>query len=61
MTPRYHLTLAVIPRVFVVVPGVFVVATEVEVSDLIVPTIIDRVTFETSVINYMVVHLALLM
>ena len=61
MTPRYHLTLAVIPRVFMVVSGVFVVATEVEVSDLIVPTVIDRVTFETSVINYMVVRLALLM
>ena len=28
------------------------VAIEAEVSNLIVPTVIDRVTFETDVINY---------
>ena len=33
----------------------------IHASDLIVPTIIDRVTFETDVISYMVVRLALLM
>ena len=38
-----------------------VVATEAEANDLIVPTIIDRVTFETCVISYMVVRLTLLM
>ena len=51
---QVHLTLTVILRVFVV-------ATEAKASDLIVPFVIDRVTFETGVISYMVVRLALLM
>ena len=37
------------------------VATEVEANNLIVPIIINQVTFETGVISYMVVRLALLM
>ena len=37
------------------------VATEAEANNLIVPTVIDRVTFEIDVISYMVVRLALLM
>ena len=41
-------------------PGVFLVATEAEASDLIVPIVIGQVTFETGVISYMVVRLALL-
>ena len=49
-----HLTLAVIP-------GVFVVATEAEANDLIIPTVIDRVTFKIDVISYVVVRVALLM
>ena len=36
------------------------VATEAEDNDLMIPTIIEWVTFETGVINYMVVHHALL-
>ena len=40
---------------------VFVVATEAKASDFIVPIVIDRVTFETGVISYMAVHLALVM
>ena len=40
---------------------IIVVATEAEARDLIVPIVINRVTFETGVINYMVVRLALLM
>ena len=43
------------------IPEVFVMATEAEASDLIVPTVIDQVTFELDVIGYMVVRLALLM
>ena len=44
-----------------VIPGVLVVATEAEANDLIVPTIVDWVTFETGVNSYLVVCLALLM
>ena len=44
-----------------VIPKVFMVATESEANDLIVPIVIDRVTFEIDVISYMVVCLALLM
>ena len=44
-----------------VIPGVLVVGIEAEASDLIVPTVIDRVTFKTGVNSYMVVCLALLM
>ena len=39
---------------------VFVVAIEAKASDFVVPTLIDWVTFETGVISYMVVCLALL-
>ena len=44
-----------------VIPRVFVVATNAEANDLIVPTVIDRVTLETGVISYMAVRLVLLM
>ena len=44
-----------------VIPGVFVVATEAEADDFIVPTLINQVTFETGAISYMVVCLAQLM
>ena len=37
------------------------VAIEAEASDLLVPTVIDPITFETDVISYMVVCLTLLM
>ena len=37
------------------------VAMEAKANDLIVPTVIDRVTFKIGVISYMVVRLALLM
>ena len=43
-----------------VIPGVFVVATEVEANDLIVPTVIDWVVFDIGVISYMAVCLTLL-
>ena len=37
------------------------VATEAKDNDLIINTVIDRVTFETGVISYMVVDLTQLM